>query len=74
MGEIDSNEIKAKVIRVSWDNFVKDVVTEAHSKYIVVIVKEVAKSLSCARFLLNKLLPYSEKSSKNLYSNYNYYW
>lgn len=44
-GEIEDKDIKEKVIRASWDNFVNNIVADAHPKHIVVIGKGVADSL-----------------------------
>jgi hypothetical protein len=46
-GSIDDPEIKATVIRDSWDCYLKDVILQAKPKDIIVIGKGVAKSLNC---------------------------
>lgn len=43
---IDDPEIKSNVIRSSWDNYIKNIVTETHPKDIIVIGKGVANALS----------------------------
>lgn len=43
---IDDPEIKAKVIRASWDNYINNLITETHPKDIIVIGKGVANALS----------------------------
>ena len=44
-GKIGDPEIKEKVIRASWDNYLQNLVTEAHPKHIIVIGKGVANAL-----------------------------
>jgi hypothetical protein len=44
-GSITDDDVKERVFHTSWDKYVRDVVTEAHPKYVIVIGKYVHNAL-----------------------------